>query len=207
MTTTADTSEFEITRDWLGRNNKIFARGQINYLEERDTVGINLIDTPFYFPFLLREKLASKNVRLNGSVDTLSLPDSATHFFSFRRSLVEVLTDLNKESDNLNAEMTLRAMAYESEGIPASAEGGIVLIDSLIKIIGLEPDKFHLVDGSGVSHYNLVTAELMIEVLKHFYLNEKALFELLYESFPIGGVDGTLETRTVSYTHLRAHET
>ena len=54
---------------------------------------------------------------------------------------------------------------------------------------------YRLADGSGVSHYNLVSAELLLGVLKYFYYEEPDLYETLYESFPIAGIDGSLKNR------------
>ncbi|OGU78958.1 MAG: D-alanyl-D-alanine carboxypeptidase/D-alanyl-D-alanine-endopeptidase, partial [Ignavibacteria bacterium RBG_16_35_7] len=102
---------------------------------------------------------------------------------------------LNKTSDNLSTEMTLFALSERYFGRPASAKNGLKMIDSLIIVCGLNPKDYKLVDGSGVSHYNLVTAELLLSVLKHFYYSEPNLFESLYNSFPIAGFDGTLENR------------
>ena len=36
---------------------------------------------------------------------------------------------------------------------------------------------------------------MLLAVLKYFYYNEPDLFETLYNSFPIAGVDGSLENR------------
>ncbi len=91
--------------------------------------------------------------------------------------------------------MTLRAMAYENFGKVASAKKGVKLIDSLITEVGLNPKDYRIVDGSGVSHYNLVSVELLNEILVYMNLYHPDLFELLYESFPIAGVDGTLKHR------------
>jgi D-alanyl-D-alanine carboxypeptidase/D-alanyl-D-alanine-endopeptidase (penicillin-binding protein 4) len=103
--------------------------------------------------------------------------------------------NLNKTSDNLSTEMTLRALAEKYFEKPVSVMNGIKMIDSLIILCGLNPKDYRLVDGSGVSHYNLVSAELLLSVLKHFYYNEKDLFESLYESFPNAGIDGSLAGR------------
>ena len=53
--------------------------------------------------------------------------------------------------------MTLLALAHKYFGKPASAKNGLKMIDSLIIICGLDPNEYRLADGSGVSHYNLVT--------------------------------------------------
>ena len=106
-----------------------------------------------------------------------------------------MIVNLNKESDNLSAEMTLLALAEKYYGKPANAKNGINVIEKMIEEIGLNPEDYRLVDGSGVSHYNVVNAELLVTILKYFYTTKPELYEILYNSFPVAGVDGTLEHR------------
>ena len=134
-------------------------------------------------------------VKFSGDLCIKSLNEFTNHIFTFSRTYDSVIVNLNKTSDNLSTEMTLFALSERYFGRPASAKNGLKMIDSLIIVCGLNPKDYKLVDGSGVSHYNLVTAELLLSVLKHFYYSEPNLFESLYNSFPIAGFDGTLENR------------
>ena len=57
-----------------------------------------------------------------------------------------------------------------------------------------EPPVHRFVDGSGLSRYNLLNADLLTKLLVYMYHN----FELMPEylaSLPIAGVDGTLKSR------------
>ncbi|MGA7837946.1 MAG: D-alanyl-D-alanine carboxypeptidase, partial [Ignavibacteriaceae bacterium] len=77
----------------------------------------------------------------------------------------------------------------------------------LITLTGLDPEDYRIVDGSGVSHYNLISPELILGVLSYIYYNEPGLFDIFYKSLAIAGVDGTLEKRmidTKSENNVRA---
>ena len=103
--------------------------------------------------------------------------------------------------------MTLYALAEKYYGKPATAINGIKMIDSLITLAGFDPSDYRIVDGSGVSHYNLISAELILGVLKYLYYEKPQLFKLFYDSLPIAGSDGTLENRmtdTPAQNNLRA---
>ena len=49
--------------------------------------------------------------------------------------------------------------------------------------------------GLNFSRYNLVSAELLTELLKYMFTSQKNSFEIYYNSLPIAGIDGTLEKR------------
>jgi serine-type D-Ala-D-Ala carboxypeptidase/endopeptidase (penicillin-binding protein 4) len=193
--TNEDTSDFDIIRDWLHRGNELLISGDLSFRADPDTVKINIVNPEYYFLFLLKEKLEENSINFFGRLDTLTLPEYAKLIYKHERSFSEVIVNLNKESDNLSAEMTLRALSFEYYGKPASAENGIQVIDSLIDKTVLNFEDYKIVDGSGVSHYNLITTELMIELLKYTYLETPDNFQILYNSLPIAGIDGTLENR------------
>lgn len=196
ITTKEDTSNLEITRDWLHKGNELLISGDLSYREEPDTVKINIVNPEYYFLYLLKEKLEENSINFFGRLDTLTLPEYSKLIYNHERSFAEIIDNLNKESDNLSAEMTLRALSLHMiDDEPASAENGSSAIDSLINKTELDYKNYKIVDGSGVSHYNLVSTELMIELLKHIYITSPENYEILKTSFPIAGVDGTLENR------------
>ena len=195
ITSKEDTSNFEITRDWLNRGNEIIIAGDLSYRAEPDTVKINIVNPEYYFLYLLKEKIEANLIKFYGRLDTLTLPAYSKLIYEKKRNFGEIIVNLNKESDNLSAEMTLRALSLARYDKPASAEKGIQVIDSLIAKTELDYKNYRIVDGSGVSHYNLVTPELLVETLKYMYYKSPENYKILKESFPIAGVDGSLENR------------
>ena len=148
----------------------------------------------------------SNQVEVLGNIETKSLNGNELLLSSFNRKYSDVIVNLNKESDNLSAEMTLLALAEKYYGKPANAKNGVNVIEKMIDEIGLKTENYRLVDGSGVSHYNVVSAELLVSILKYIYENKPELYEILYNSFPIAGVDGTLEHRMEkSYVKNNVH--
>jgi D-alanyl-D-alanine carboxypeptidase/D-alanyl-D-alanine-endopeptidase (penicillin-binding protein 4) len=91
--------------------------------------------------------------------------------------------------------MLINAIAYNDSGAPAFADDGLAAIYRLVDSLGLDADDYYFADGSGVSHYNLVSAELIVEMLKYIYYKRNDLFDNFYNSLSIAGVDGTLEKR------------
>ena len=200
VTVSSNTSEdFLVTRDWVDRKNTILVEGTVSKTAVLDSSEhlskINLLYPEKYFLILFREKLERENINIEKPIDIKNLPENAVYLTSINRSIDTVLSDLNKESDNLNAEMLIYSMAYKGSGTPATADNGIAAMKRFIDTLGFNSENYSIADGSGVSHYNLVSAELLLELLKYMYFNQKDLFELFYNSLAVAGVDGTLKNR------------
>jgi D-alanyl-D-alanine carboxypeptidase/D-alanyl-D-alanine-endopeptidase (penicillin-binding protein 4) len=193
-------NDLNIKRDWLNNKNTIIIDGYVRRGEIIDssehTEKLNLLEPEKYFLTLFKEHLEKEKIFSYGELDIKTLPDGSIYLTEIKRSLAKVLPNLNKESDNLNAEMILYALALKDSAAPATAKNGIEIIKSLIDSVGLNPNDYSLADGSGVSRYNLVSAELLIEFLKYMYKHSE--FILYYNSLSIAGVDGTLEKRMMN---------
>ncbi|HED36870.1 MAG TPA: D-alanyl-D-alanine carboxypeptidase/D-alanyl-D-alanine-endopeptidase, partial [Ignavibacteria bacterium] len=193
-----DSTKIKVSRDWINRKNKILVNGFQFYKDDVDTSEVNIFRPELFFITLLKEQLNKVDIKFTGKLDTLTIPDNAIKFLTIKRGLDSVIIKTNKESNNLGAEMILYALAEKFYGFPATAENGVKVIDSLITLIGHDPGNYRIVDGSGVSHYNLITADLIIDLLKHMYNRKDNLFSLYYNSLPVAGVDGTLKDRMIT---------
>ncbi|MEP0860220.1 MAG: D-alanyl-D-alanine carboxypeptidase/D-alanyl-D-alanine-endopeptidase [Ignavibacterium sp.] len=185
-------SVFSVSRDWLNETNKILINGKSNYT---DSIKVNIINPEQYFLTVFREILDSNGISVSGEIGLSKLNENSKLLESFKRKYSDVIINLNKNSDNLSAEMTLYALSEKYFGRPASAENSIKIIYSLIDSTGLQSKNYRIADGSGVSHYNVISSELIAKLLKYIYQKYPDKFKILYDSFPVAGVDGTLENR------------
>ena len=188
-----DPSKLTIDRNWMQRGNEIIIKGKND--ERKYYSKVNVLQPEKYFLKVFSEVLDSNNIAILGNSEVQNLTGEVKLLYSFGRKYLDIIDNLNKTSDNLSAEMTLLALAEKFYGKPASAKNGINVVEKMIELIGLNPSDYRIVDGSGVSHYNVVSAELLTTLLKYFYTEKPELYAILYNSFPIGGVDGTLENR------------
>jgi D-alanyl-D-alanine carboxypeptidase/D-alanyl-D-alanine-endopeptidase (penicillin-binding protein 4) len=188
-------STLKITRDWINRSNTINVTGELSINEKPGETTLNIFDPTNYFLSLLKENLLRNKISFSGQTKISTLENGAKEIFTYNRVIDSTVINVNKNSDNLSAEMLLRALGLKYSGKPASAEKGIKLIDSLITIIGLDPKLYKIADGSGLSFYNLISAELLTGLLKYFYTNGNESFTKLFNSLPVAGIDGTLKDR------------
>jgi D-alanyl-D-alanine carboxypeptidase/D-alanyl-D-alanine-endopeptidase (penicillin-binding protein 4) len=106
--------------------------------------------------------------------------------------LVEDLRITDKVSQNLHAEMALRAVgqALRHEG---SREAGLAELKAFLAEAGVAADGYSIHDGSGLARINLVTPHAVVELLRYMYDGPQR--ENWISLLPVGGQDGTLSTR------------
>ncbi|MCW8813755.1 MAG: D-alanyl-D-alanine carboxypeptidase/D-alanyl-D-alanine-endopeptidase, partial [Chlorobium sp.] len=195
----SSSDNFTITRDWVNRTNTIIIDGEVrksaNIDSSANTEELNLLYPEKYFLTLFKEHLENAGIKVDDGIELKKLKANSVYLASINRDIDTALSDLNKESDNLNAEMMIYVIACKDSGAPASAVNGLAAIKELIDSLNLNSDDYFIADGSGVSHYNLVSAKLLLEALKYIYYERKDLFDTFYNSLAIAGVDGTLKKR------------
>ena len=77
---------------------------------------------------------------------------------------------------------------------PATARLSKKKMEETIRRAGITHSNYRIADGSGLSLYNYQSAEMQVALLKYAYRNSN-IFESLYPSLPIAGIDGTLKKR------------
>ncbi len=132
-----------------------------------------------------------KKIAYSTSLDRTKWKHIYTHFSP---PLSELLKIINKNSDNFYADQLLRTLGGEFRGEGSIEKGIEVVREFLIYNVYARPDEFQLVDGSGLSHANLVTPELLVKVMRYMRSRGKN-FDVYYESLSIPTVDGTLGGR------------
>ncbi|MCK4545821.1 MAG: D-alanyl-D-alanine carboxypeptidase/D-alanyl-D-alanine-endopeptidase [Candidatus Eisenbacteria sp.] len=108
--------------------------------------------------------------------------------------LWEVIRRVNKDSDNLCAESLLRTIGREL-GKSGDAVSGLAAVREYAFSCGVDSGGLVLVDGSGLSRLNAVSAKAVTAFLACFASHD--LFGDFYQSLAIAGVDGTLKSRFV----------
>ncbi|NJL37108.1 MAG: D-alanyl-D-alanine carboxypeptidase [Leptolyngbyaceae cyanobacterium RM2_2_4] len=96
-------------------------------------------------------------------------------------SLREIIRVTNLNSDNGYADNLLQRL------------GGPQAVRNLLTPLGIDPNGYRQVDGSGLSRANAATATTFVSVLKAMESANGG--DLFYSSLPTGGVSGTLRNR------------
>lgn len=164
------------------------------------------VQNPTQFAMLaLKNRLENRGIRVNGyAVDiddyerTINYNDLDLLFVSYSEKLREIIKVINKGSQNFFAEQLLKTIGLEKLGF-GSVANGVTAVKEIFADIGLNPENIIMVDGSGLSHLNMVTPKQVVELLKYMYSNKKVYTDF-YNSLPIAGIDGTLGKRMKNTT-------
>lgn len=153
------------------------------------TIGRN---TQFVDRFI--RQLVDDGVVLDVRVSDGTLPDSAFHLCSRFHSIDQILLRMMKQSDNFYAEAMFYQLAAHQGHRLARAKDAAAIVKRLISKVGLGHRPYRIADGSGLSLYNYLSADLEVRLLRYAYRNSTVYLHLL-PSLPVAGSDGTLRNR------------
>ena len=153
-----------------------------------------------YFVSAVRDGLVANGIDVRGpAVDVDDLAESVSPnrdgaVLSHRSPTLSSLADtLMKLSQNMYAETLLRTMGKQRSGV-GTADAGRAVVRDVLTSWGVPASEVLMADGSGLSRYNLVTADAMVTVLAHVY-DDTRLRQAYVNSLPIAGRAGTLSAR------------
>lgn len=165
-------------------------------------------ENPILIPLTIGRKdnftstLAEEIARLGVNLEKVELmqgrkPAQAKMIDVCCHSIKQVLQRMMKDSDNFYAESMFYQTAASTGRRPARAIDARTVTKKLISRLGLNADNYRIADGSGLSLYDYVSAELLTKLLRHAW-NTPSIYKALSEALPIAGVDGTLKKRMIN---------
>jgi D-alanyl-D-alanine carboxypeptidase/D-alanyl-D-alanine-endopeptidase (penicillin-binding protein 4) len=100
-----------------------------------------------------------------------------------------------KPSQNLYAELILRTLGRERaiSTRDTSEAAGVEVVKKFLTEAGVNPNEVVMMDGSGLSRRDLITANATVQLLA--YMSRHRFANVFRDALPIAGVDGTLAKR------------
>ncbi|CAF4668597.1 unnamed protein product, partial [Rotaria sp. Silwood1] len=145
---------------------------------------------------LLQTELQAGSVQLGGIIVAGITPTGAKQITDVSHSIFDVMTFMNKTSDNHSAITIFKVIGAKFKGAPGTLEKGQEAVNDFLVGMGSSRSSFEILEGSGLTRYNAVTSDLYIRMLKYMYDDEK-IFDFFYRTLPIAGKDGTLSKRMI----------
>ncbi|MBF0319300.1 MAG: D-alanyl-D-alanine carboxypeptidase/D-alanyl-D-alanine-endopeptidase [Nitrospirae bacterium] len=185
----------KVERRWRERENVIAVTGEINIRQPEKTFTIDVTQPALYTCLLFYDILAANKIAVSGKVEINAVANGVAEFLSYTSApLYEIIKVINKKSNNLYAELLLKTLGAELQAPPGTAGKGVTEIKAFLRQLGIDGTSLEIVDGSGVSRYNLISPGQLVDLLVGIYRDED-LREAFIDSLAIAGVDGTLKGR------------
>lgn len=118
-----------------------------------------------YFILRLEEILRNQKISYYGDFNRLKLPQNTYMLAETKHPLSSALDDILKRSNNMMAETVFKIAGGKYTKESGSNQAAIEMFNDYYKKLGINTDNIKVVDGSGVSKNNLITANFMTEVL------------------------------------------
>ena len=191
-----DLKKFSINRDWKNQTNTFTITGRKVQSFKTDTLQRNIENPALFTATVLAKMLEGYKVPVN-HIKTRKTPESAIPLFSnFSKPLLDLNKEMMFESHNLSAEI-LTKMISTKDSLPGNWKVGLEVMKSLLAdSAGIDTSKIKLADGSGLSRYNLSSAQSFTQFLAYIYQSKYR--EPFVSSLPYGGSISTLEDRLVN---------
>jgi serine-type D-Ala-D-Ala carboxypeptidase/endopeptidase (penicillin-binding protein 4) len=199
LKTTAVGTTAAVTTRRLPGSSRLALRGSVPVGTTPILIKVSVDNPTQYFVNALRATLIAHGIDVQGpAVDIDDLASSQpqqerTVLASYRSPPLSTLAiRMMKWSQNLYAETLLKTMGAVAGA--AGVPGGREAVRSTLDSWGVSPTGLVMIDGSGLSRYNLVTPETLVTILTRARRDER-LRGTFEEALPIAGRDGTLEGR------------
>lgn len=180
---------------WDDKNPLIGALTVTGYkVKEKQNSYLNTM--PLLWGKVFSQELSKKGVKIDGSIRIGKTKENLqVKYIYYSDTMDKILAYMMKKSDNQSAENIFRSLAPEDnpEGI-SSIAGAIASLEEVIDTtLGLKWGKdYILVDGCGLSEYNLMTPAHLVKAISYLY--RKYDFKIL-DYFANTKESGTLRER------------
>ncbi len=151
-------------------------------------------DPPLFVANRLNEKLKSAEIEVRGKVSKGVTPQKVYLLSEKTVLLKDLISLINKHSDNFLAECLFKTLGAESSGLQGNSIFSQQAIQKFLKENNVYTKGTEIVDGSGISRSDQVTPLAINGIMEKMYF-DLVHYEDFYNALSIAGVDGTLGGR------------
>lgn len=159
------------------------------------TVSSDITNPPLFAAAMLKEKLNHAGIQ-TGQAAAGVAPNKNLFLCESKISLKELISLINKHSDNYLAECLFKTLGAEASKKQGNSFISTQTIMGFMAENGIYSKGTSVVDGSGISRFDQVTPVSIVGILEKMYF-DIAHFEDFYNSLSIAGKDGTLRHRFI----------
>jgi D-alanyl-D-alanine carboxypeptidase/D-alanyl-D-alanine-endopeptidase (penicillin-binding protein 4) len=192
---TADVDSIRIERETTAAGDRFIVAGSMSTRSPEMKWRCTVSRPGLYAATLFKELLTRYGVRVKGSAYETDSSTAVIRISSYNsRNLAAITRFFVKESDNLTGENILKTLGAVRYGAPGSAEKGIAAIKEVLRARGIAATTYTLADGSGLSTYDQLSPDILVEVLRAAYEDFSFAPEFT-DALSVAGRDGTMKDR------------
>jgi D-alanyl-D-alanine carboxypeptidase/D-alanyl-D-alanine-endopeptidase (penicillin-binding protein 4) len=180
-------------------SNVLRLTGRLPFGSGERRIAVSVDNPTEYFVRALKSTLVRGGIAVSGAaldMDSLAAPIEAGRLLPLAvhqsAPLADVATVVMKVSQNLYADTLFKTMGRA--GGSGTAEAGRKAVAEVLSDWAIEPESYVMYDGSGLSRYNYVTAEVLVRVLRRMHADPRHAAPFI-ATLPVGAVDGSLARR------------
>lgn len=180
----------------LDHDNQLITSGAIGREAWAFETKIAILNPLRYAQDLVKHALKEQHITLGGNVVQGSQPASVVVLASQKsKPLNQLMADTLKPSDNVFADSLFLHTASVLNGSPINwLQANTIAKRFLEQQTGVNLNEAELVDGSGLSKQDRVSAKQTVDLLRYIYTHFPITYEFI-AALPISGQDGTLQRR------------
>ena len=197
-TTVNKGGELKVSRQVMSHQNQnlIEVKGAVT-IENKAQEYMVPVDSPhLYAIHLLKELLSKYGIRFHGRILSQATPRNAKLIASHLSPPLAILVrNMMKSSDNLAADCFFKKLGNIRYGEAGTWQNGAQAVrEFLAARVGIDVSELVVLDGSGISRYNLISPHQIVNFLVWVQKQHQFCAEFT-ASLPIAGVDGSLKHR------------
>lgn len=154
----------------------------------------NFKNPPLNIAQKFKQLIDENDIKVKGTAKVGVTPDNVIELSEASISLSELIALINKHSDNFLAECLFKSIGAFYSGKQGNSFYSQQAIQEFLKKNNIYSTNTEIVDGSGISRFDQITAASVNGVLETMYFDLRN-YETFYNSLSYAGVDGTLRSR------------
>ena len=151
--------------------NTVIVRGGVPARSGATEVFVTVEEPVRYFASVTNETFARSGLRITGTI-VLTPHDTRTDWrvVSKHTTPLSILVYvINKKSQNHYAEQVLKMLGAETNKSGSWVAGSAAVKEWLTTKVGVPPNEFHPIDGSGMSRNNRASANAFVDLLRYMW--------------------------------------
>jgi D-alanyl-D-alanine carboxypeptidase/D-alanyl-D-alanine-endopeptidase (penicillin-binding protein 4) len=184
-------TENEVEINAVYGESRLQIKGKLAIDAKPDRWDLSVVDPANYFLESLRVMLMTEGIKVDrGFVidDDYSQSQEREIAAIESPSLTNLIQITNQDSNNLYAESLLKTI-----GLTTKSFNNLEVLKQKLTELGVNPESYLLVDGSGLSRQNLVSPSAIVQTLMQ--ISKRPESTIYRQSLPVAGVSGTLKNR------------